>query len=416
MPPGDGDLILKQVVAVIDSRTTVVCLHAAGQIQPVDQPYDTLAGQFQTPPFHVHCRSHSVPWMSGFVSTIRQDANHELLTRPLKQRRIGPNGEIGGRVPPPPKNPPPRLGPTLDSPKGPLSGSGVSLPGRSAALTDVPPGRVKDWVDSLPERFEVTSNGGGISETYWVKDLDTGERWVLKRGQYQAESVNEIVSTRLASEVGLPGRAVIGEVGEDGNGWVFLQHAEDVMPGYKVEGTAGGHSSIPKLLDRLEDRRDPIRALLVDFVTDEADAKGGNTLLLSRDGGRTIRIVPIDRSLSLMGWRNAIEPGKSAIVPGDWSLAGRLKVTDLRSYMKTRGSPKGLLELVQRIGDTAEGKRLIRDTYDEMIDSLEALDLEVLTEGLDQPPGHLQEIRSLLQQRIRTLRRNRDTILRQMGG
>lgn len=416
MPPASGDLILKQVVAVIDKRTTVVCLHAAGQIQPVTDPFQTLAGYFMTPPFHVHCRSHSVPWMPGFVNTLRKDANAELLTRPLKQRRIGPNGEIGGRVPPPPRDLPPSLSSTLDSPKSPLSGSGVSLPGPKTRLADVPSGSVKEYVDSLPERFEVTSNGGGISETYWVKDLETGDRFVLKRGQYNAESVNEIVSTRLASEVGLPGEALVGEVAEDGNGWVLLTHAEDTLPGYKVQGTAGGHSSIPKLLDRLEDRRDPIRALLLDFVTDEADAKGGNTLLLSRDGGKTIRIVPIDRSLSLMGWRNAVEPGKSAIVSGDWSLAGRLKVTDLRAYMKTRGSPKGLLELVQRIGDTPEGKRLIRDTYDEMIDRLERIDFEVLHRGIDRPPGHLREIDALLKDRIRLLRKNRDAILRQMGG
>jgi hypothetical protein len=49
MPPGTGDLLLKQLVAVIDGRTTVICLHAAGQIQPVEHPFETLAGEFGGP-------------------------------------------------------------------------------------------------------------------------------------------------------------------------------------------------------------------------------------------------------------------------------------------------------------------------------------------------------------------------------
>jgi hypothetical protein len=100
-------MILKQLVAVIDRRTTVVCLHAAGQIQPVDEPFETLAGDYDAPPFHMHCRSIVVPWMAGMVSGIRKEANDELLRRPLKQRRIGPGGQIGGYIPPPPTPPTP---------------------------------------------------------------------------------------------------------------------------------------------------------------------------------------------------------------------------------------------------------------------------------------------------------------------
>lgn len=97
------------MVAVIDKRTTVVCLHAAGQIQPVDAPFETLAGLLEMPPFHIHCRSQVVPWMPGFGNDIRAEANAELMRRPLKQRRLGPGGEIGGRVPPLPRGPAPAL-------------------------------------------------------------------------------------------------------------------------------------------------------------------------------------------------------------------------------------------------------------------------------------------------------------------
>ena len=111
-----ADLVLRQVVAVIDGRTTVICLHAAGQIRKMSEPFDTLLGPQDETPFHVHCRSIIVPYMSGFVTDIRARANAELMRRPLKQRRIGPNGETG---PLPPKaTPPPTTGPRL--PAGPV--------------------------------------------------------------------------------------------------------------------------------------------------------------------------------------------------------------------------------------------------------------------------------------------------------
>lgn len=94
------DLVRKQVVAVIDSRTTMVCLHAAGMITEVGVPFETLAGDFLEPPFHIHCRSIVRPWMSGFLSETRREANEERQRRPLSQRRLGPNGEIGARIPP----------------------------------------------------------------------------------------------------------------------------------------------------------------------------------------------------------------------------------------------------------------------------------------------------------------------------
>lgn len=82
----EDDLLFKQLHAVIDHRTTLVCLNAAGQVQPVEEPFDTLNGMLDRPPFHVHCRSIVVPWMSGFVNDIRRDANDELARRPEKQR------------------------------------------------------------------------------------------------------------------------------------------------------------------------------------------------------------------------------------------------------------------------------------------------------------------------------------------
>lgn len=101
-----SDLVMMQIISIIDRRTTTICLHAAGMISPADEPFHTLAGDFWTPPFHVHCRSLVAPWQPGYLSDARTDANAELQRRPLWERRIGPNGEGPTPAPPDPGNKP----------------------------------------------------------------------------------------------------------------------------------------------------------------------------------------------------------------------------------------------------------------------------------------------------------------------
>ena len=99
--------LMKQYVTVVDDRTTIVCLTAAGQIQPLDQPFDTMLGPYQQPPVHIHCRATMAPWLPGFLSGMRVDANAEIRRRPAKQRRRGPDGSTA--------NLPPRLEPAPGS-------------------------------------------------------------------------------------------------------------------------------------------------------------------------------------------------------------------------------------------------------------------------------------------------------------
>lgn len=120
-----ADLVFQQVLAVIDKRTTAVCLHAAGQIRPIGTLFTTLLGEQEGTPFHVHCRSQVIPWMPGFVSDIRDAANTELLTRPLKERRIGPNGETGW-LPPLAQRPP--TGPGTGGLRSVQQGSPTGIP------------------------------------------------------------------------------------------------------------------------------------------------------------------------------------------------------------------------------------------------------------------------------------------------
>jgi len=73
--------IRKQLIPVIGTATTGVCLDAAGQVRDVGEPYDTAAGQFDFPPFHVGCRSLSAPWLPGFPGHAAAEARAELADR-----------------------------------------------------------------------------------------------------------------------------------------------------------------------------------------------------------------------------------------------------------------------------------------------------------------------------------------------
>lgn len=94
-------LLRKQLVAVVDKATTMICLDAAGQIRDIDRPFHTLAGDFQHPPFHRWCRTVTIPYLPGFVTDERTDANAEINTRPLAQRRKGPDGTGARTIPGP---------------------------------------------------------------------------------------------------------------------------------------------------------------------------------------------------------------------------------------------------------------------------------------------------------------------------
>lgn len=94
-------LLRKQLVAVVDTATTMICLDAAGQIRDLNQPFRTLAGDFQHPPFHRWCRTVTIPYLPGFVTDERTDANQEINRRPLAERRKGPDGTGARRIPGP---------------------------------------------------------------------------------------------------------------------------------------------------------------------------------------------------------------------------------------------------------------------------------------------------------------------------
>lgn len=94
--------VRKQLLAVVDSRTTMVCLDAAGQIREADEPFDTLMGELAAPPFHIHCRSTVVPWIAGQISEQRDAANAETQARPIAEKRKSPDGYMGSLPPPVP--------------------------------------------------------------------------------------------------------------------------------------------------------------------------------------------------------------------------------------------------------------------------------------------------------------------------
>lgn len=80
--------VQRELLAVIDDRTTIICLEAAGQVVGADEPFFTLVGDFYDPPFHEHCRSIVVPYVEGLLDPMLANrAKGELLKRPVKTRR-----------------------------------------------------------------------------------------------------------------------------------------------------------------------------------------------------------------------------------------------------------------------------------------------------------------------------------------
>jgi hypothetical protein len=128
-------LLQKQLLAVVDGATTMICLNAAGQIRDLDQPFTTLAGEFELPPFHIHCRSIAVPYVQGVIRRARREANAEIRRRPVKEKRRGPDGFEGQLPPPPPVDAPPQEDQALPRP----------IPAASSRL----PGRLLGWLSSL---------------------------------------------------------------------------------------------------------------------------------------------------------------------------------------------------------------------------------------------------------------------------
>lgn len=76
-----GDVVFKQLIAVIDERTTVLCLTCAGQVRPLSEAFDTIDGPKDGPPFHWHCRSFVVPWIEGAGDDQGPEAKAELRSR-----------------------------------------------------------------------------------------------------------------------------------------------------------------------------------------------------------------------------------------------------------------------------------------------------------------------------------------------
>lgn len=94
-------VLRKQLIAVVDPATTMICLDCSGQVRDLSSEFHTLVGDFHQPPFHRWCRSVVIPYLPGGIDEQRAEANAEIGRRPLKERRKGPGGVGARRVPPP---------------------------------------------------------------------------------------------------------------------------------------------------------------------------------------------------------------------------------------------------------------------------------------------------------------------------
>lgn len=233
----DDDLVLRQLVATLDDRTTPLCLHAAGQIQPWDKPFDTLGGEFMDPPFHLNCRSFVAPWVPGSVNEMRRMANEELQRRPASERRIGPGGEGPTGIPPAPR------------------------PSPGSPPTPAPAGRsMTSKLNDGPVEREVLT-GGNRADSVELLTFDDGSQAVLKKtaGPFaQEEARKEFLAARVANVVGIDDYAA--ELVDD----------TTVLMSY-MPGKTGAKVLREATEDVTEGRRKAIRRMEAEF----ADLDGG---------------------------------------------------------------------------------------------------------------------------------------------
>lgn len=269
--------VFKQLVAVIDGRTTVICLEAAGQIQPAGKPYDTLNGSYETPPFHLHCRSISVPWMPGFVDDIKQRADAELMRRPARIR-----AQADGRHP-------------------------VTIPKPDRVVVGKPTGRwvadAKDFdVKAFTQRYldepktmERELTGGSMSDSVRLYSTPSG-RWVVKAVDDAADREAEVLYARLLHAFGVDDlkTSVLGK------NRVLMSYIESDV-GWRAQEQFSRMSA-----EELAALPNAKITSLLDWVLGQVDRHGGNWVLSNG------RVVPIDNSylLSLResGWMHMPAP------------------------------------------------------------------------------------------------------------
>lgn len=141
--PSGPPVVMRMVYAIIDKRTTLTCLHAAGQIRLDNELFNTLSGDFYDTPFHIECRSNIGPWVPGMGYDIADAANNEIAQRPFKDRRIGPDEHA--KVPPPSRANPPGVFPLVRRSLEGVTPTAVDPLGSSDAIR-----RLLDLAQGLP--------------------------------------------------------------------------------------------------------------------------------------------------------------------------------------------------------------------------------------------------------------------------
>lgn len=197
----------KQYISVVDSRTTMVCLDAAGQIRDLDEPFETLAGPVQAPPTHIHCRATVLPYLPGVIEEQRGDANAEIRRRPRSEKRKGPDGYEGPIPPPAPSDVPPQVMRPRPEPQRILTGRVVAV---RASLSE--------W-DPLAARLNRAESQRGQTEADPVLAL------ILAEQGFDAPPrvVSDEQATRLLRNA--PGSLEVwrGLVGEDERASVYAE-------------------------------------------------------------------------------------------------------------------------------------------------------------------------------------------------
>lgn len=273
-----------------------------------------------------------------------------------------------------------------------------------ADLSHAPSGGLWAYVRGNPDRFDLSPNkDSGVSESFWIKDKKTGEKWFSKQSAFRDDVAKEVFTNDILRQVGPAPETKFGTVGDATTDAVVLQRhwceefapglkpLEDVRrhydPDYKNKGFVG---KFAQEFANAKDRTVGARLLLFDYLIDNiADRHYKNILLVPDPERQSMEVGIIDQGLGFY-------TGHPNMKFQDWHDGYR--GDDMYAF----GAGTSLIAYAQAKGDMIQVRRDVKSELDKFaaIDTQALVD-RLIRDGFD--PKRAREFADTFNARLKNL-------------